>query len=241
MITDIWTMMWKEWKELLVQRGSLRGGALTLLIAIGFLGVVPPLQTGSDWLASPVALILSGWAPFVLVSSVIADSFAGERERHTLETLLTTRLSDRAILFGKVCAAISYGWGLALIILLLELVTVNLAFGHGSLLMYPATIGLSSVGLALLGAGLAAGAGILVSLRAPTVRYAQQILSAAGMLLLLIPLYGAQALPVDWTKGWAELSVTRIVLLAMAVLSVLDAGLLVAAMARFKRAELILD
>ena len=37
---------------------------------------------------------------------MIADGIPGERERHTLETLLASRLSDRSILLGKVMAAV---------------------------------------------------------------------------------------------------------------------------------------
>lgn len=48
--------------------------------------------------------------PLVLTLTMVADSFAGERERHALETLLASRLSDRAILLGEAAALTSYGW-----------------------------------------------------------------------------------------------------------------------------------
>jgi ABC-2 type transport system permease protein len=245
MITDVWTVMWKEWKELLVQRGSLRGGRLSLLILVGLLGVFLPWQTGRDWVESPVVLVYSAYIPLFLVMSVIADSFAGERERQTLETLLASRLSDRAILFGKVGAAVGYGWGLTLISLLLGLVTVNLAHGRGELLLYPPAVGLGIVGFSLLGAGLVASAGVLVSLRASSVRQAQQTLSIAIMLLLFVPIFGGQALPAEWRARLAQAlvvaDVTKILLTVVAVLAILDMALLAAAMIRFQRARLILD
>jgi len=245
MITDVWTVMWKEWKELLVQRGSLRGGRLSLLILVGLLGVFLPWQTGRDWVESPVVLVYSAYIPLFLVMSVIADSFAGERERQTLETLLASRLSDRAILFGKVGAAVGYGWGLTLISLLLGLVTVNLAHGRGELLLYPPAVGLGIVGFSLLGAGLVASAGVLVSLRASSVRQAQQTLSIAIMLLLFVPIFGGQALPAEWRARLAQAlvvaDVTKILLTVVAALAVLDMALLAAAMIRFQRARLILD
>ncbi|MGA9351035.1 MAG: ABC transporter permease subunit [Anaerolineae bacterium] len=245
MIADVWTVMWKEWKEIFLQRGSLRGGAWNLLLMIGVFGVFLPLQTGRAWVESPIGLIYWAWVPLFLVTSVIADSFAGERERHTLETLLASRLSDRAILFGKVGAAVGYGWGLTMVGLLVGLVTVNLAHGRGELLLYPAAVFLGIVGLSLLAAGLVAGAGVLVSLRAATVRQAAQTLSIAIMLLLFVPVFGVQALPVEWKARLAQAvmgaNVVQIVLVAVAVLIVLDLGLLAAAMARFKRARLILS
>ena len=126
MIADIWTVMWKEWKELYAQY---RKGDLSLLVnilGIGFVSVITVLQAGEKWLSSPLVLIYSGWIPLLLVSSVIADAFAGERERHTLEPLLASRLSDTSILIGKIAAGVSYGWGYSLFMLLIGLVTVNL-------------------------------------------------------------------------------------------------------------------
>lgn len=245
MIADIGTVMWKEWRELLRQRESMRGGVLRLLIFTGVFGVFLPLQMGRDWVESPRMLMLWGWVPLFLVTSVVADSFAGERERHTLETLLASRLSDRAILFGKLSAALSYGFGLALLGVILGPVTVNLRHGHNGLLLYSPLIAVSIIGLMFLGAALAASAGVLVSLRAASVRQAQQTMSIAIMLLLFVPIYGIQALPENWkmamTRVFMNANATQLIFIAMAVLVVIDAVLLVAAMARFKRSRLILD
>jgi ABC-2 type transport system permease protein len=243
MMADIGTIMWKEWKEILSWGGS--RGKVGLLVFVGVFGIFLPLQMGRAWVESPMVLAYWAWVPLFLVTSVIADSFAGERERHTLETLLASRLSDRAILFGKVGAAVGYGVGITWLSLLLGLVTANLARGQDRLLLYPLTVGLGIVGLSLLGAGLAAGAGVLVSLRAATVRQAQQTLSIAIMLLLFVPIFGTQALPVEWKARLFEtfmaMNVTRVVVIAVVILAVLNVGLLVAAMDRFRRAQLILD
>ena len=245
MTADLWTVMWKEWKEILFQRGSLRTGAMGLLILLGTFGIFLPLQMGRAWVQSPMMLFYWVWVPLFLVSSVVADSFAGERERHTLEALLATRLPDRAILFGKIGAAVGYGWGVTLASLLLGLASVNLAHGHGELLLYPAIVGWGILALSLLGAGLVAGAGVLISLRAASVRQAQQTLSIAIMVLLFVPVFGVQALPSAWKSRLAEVfaasDVTSVMLTAVAVLIVLNAGLLIAAMTQFKRARLILN
>ena len=188
MITDLITMMWKEWHELLRQRGSLRGGLVGVLVFVGAFGIFMPLQFGGDWVNSPTQLLIWGWVPFLLITSVIADSFAGERERHTLETLLASRLSDRAILFGKIAAAISYGWGLTMVCLLIGVITLNVANWDGQILFYPWQIFLGIVLISLLIAGLASGLGVLISLRASTVRQAQQTFSIAFM-LLFAPLF----------------------------------------------------
>lgn len=243
MIADLGTVVWKEWKDTL-RRGGGHGKLVPWLFWGGF-GVILPLQVGRAWVESPIVLAYWIWVPMALVSSAMADSFAGERERHTLETLLASRLSDRAILFGKIVAAVAYWLGVTWGSLLLGLATINLAHGHGSLLIYPPTVSLGIVVLGLLGAGLAAGAGVLVSLRAATVRQAQQICMIAIMLLPFVPVLGVRALPAEWKarllEPFAAAGGTRLVVMAAVVLAVLDIGLLTGAAIRFRRARLILD
>jgi hypothetical protein len=43
MITDLLTMIWKEWKEMPLQHGGIRGGILPMvIIPLGLLGVMLP-------------------------------------------------------------------------------------------------------------------------------------------------------------------------------------------------------
>jgi ABC-2 type transport system permease protein len=243
MIADVVTVMWKEWKEILLQGG--RRGTWNLLLFVGIFGLFMPWQFGRTWVTSPISLVYWAWVPLFLVTVVIADSFAGERERHTLETLLASRLPDRAILLGKVGTAVVYGWGLAMVSMLVGLVTVNVLHGHGELLLYSPGVGVSIVILSLLAAGLAAGAGVLISLRASTVRQAQQTLSFVIMAVLFVPIYGVQALPLEIRKriveAFAQAGATQTILSVMLILTLMDIGVLAAAMARFQRARLILD
>lgn len=244
MIQDLSAVIWKEIKELPYFRGGLRGGKAGLLIFVGVFGLFMPLQTGREWVTSPVSLLYWAWVPFMLVSSVIADSFAGERERHTLETLLASRLSDRAILFGKILAAVLYGWGLTMLCLLIGLVTVNLAYGQGEVLFFPANLAAGILAVTVLIAALASGLGVLVSLRASTVRQAQQTFSIAYF-LFFIPLFALPMLPDAWKRNlmqWAlTANVNTLLLAGCGLLVVVDAALILAALARFQRARLILD
>ena len=244
MLIDIWTITQKEWKELLRQRGSLRGGFLGVLVFMGVLGILMPIQFGPEWVQSTSQMIIWIWLPFLLVSGVIADSFAGERERHTLETLLASRLSDRSILLGKVVAAISYGWGLSMVCMLLGLITVNLVHAKGQILMYSWGIGLATIVLSLLVASLSSSLGILVSLRASTVRQAQQTFSLAFM-MLFIPMMLLPILPQEWQGRlmmWVgNTDFSAIIPAAMLTLFILDIFLIAAAIARFQRSRLILD
>jgi ABC-2 type transport system permease protein len=244
-MSDLGTMIWKEGKELLASGGGLRRGRLTLIVTVAVFGVFLPLEQGVGWVESPMALVLAAWLPLFMVATVVADSFAGERERHTLETLLASRLSDRSILFGKMAAAMAYGWGFVLVSLAAALVTVNVMGGGDGLVLYPAPIGLGAAGLSLLTSVLAAGAGVLVSLRAASVRQAQQALSLTVMLLLFIPVFGIQALPASWQarlmQAATSIELGQALGVVAAVLAALDVALVAAAMARFKRTRLILD
>lgn len=244
MTSDIITVIWKEIRELSLQRSGLRGGWAGLLILIAVFGILFPLQSGRDWLTTPTTILMWAWVPFILVNSVVADSFAGERERHTLETLLASRLSDRAILIGKICSAIAYGWGITLIGILVALLTINISFGAGNLLFFPLINGLAIFSLSFLVAWLAAGLGVLVSLRAASVRQAQQTLSLAFLFLfvplLLLPMLpnSIQAMVTNALRG---LDFQTIGIIAAIFLLVIDLILFIIAQRRFNRARLILD
>jgi len=243
MMADALTIMWKEWKEILHSGGS--RGTLGILLFVVVFGVALPWQMGREWIASPLALVYWAWLPLFMVNTVIADAFAGERERHTLETLLASRLPDRAILLGKIGAAMGYGVGLTWLSLLVGLVTTSLVHGAERMLMYPPEVGVGIVALSLVGAGLAAGGGVLVSLRAATVRQAQQTLNIAIMVLLFVPLLGLRALPAAWQARAAAaaqiLGPRGLTVAVVAALALVAAGLLAAAVGRFRRAQLILD
>jgi ABC-2 type transport system permease protein len=245
MTVDIWTVMWKEWRELLFQRGSLRGIMLSLLPSVLLFGIILPSQIGRFWVESAISLGFWGWLPMLPVTVVIADAFAGERERHTLETLLASPLSEQAILFGKVGAVVGYAWVLTLIILLAGLVTVNVIHGNGELLLYPLIITLGGMIFALLTATLMASIGVIVSLRSATVKQAAQQLAFASLAVTWIPLFGfsllSTALQTSLLESAKSADTTELFLISVVILAVVDVGLLLVAMARFKRSRLILD
>ncbi|MDO9108458.1 MAG: ABC transporter permease subunit, partial [Coriobacteriia bacterium] len=191
------------------------------------------------------------WLPLFLVSALVADSFAGERERHTLETLLTTALSDRAILFGKIAAAVSYGYGMLLSVMLMSLLTVNAVWGvrEGRLLLFSAPVTLGVLVIGLLVTLLIAAIGVMISLRAKTVRQAGQALSLGILAILWIPgliiVLSARTLSDVQQQAlweWATTLDGRVVAAVCAlVLLALDAVFVGIAMRRFKRSRLSLD
>jgi len=248
MIADILTVMWKERKGLLRSQGSRTRAVLGFLIPMAMLGIYLPLQIGRALVEGPWSLLASVFIPMMLVGMMIPESFAGERERHTLETLLASRLTDRAILFGKVAVAVGYAWGITMMLLLVSLVMVNVIHWDGQVLLFTPLMTLANVAISLLLASLVAGLGVLISLRAATVQEAQQSLMTATLfplvLLQMIPLLLLNVVP-DGRALLKELveaaNPAQIILIVMAVLVVLDLALLVMAMVRFKRTRLIMD
>lgn len=253
MITDIWTVMVKEWREYLAGSGGGSGrgrGVIALLLIIGVISILLPLQMGRALLTSAAPVIVDGlYLPLIILLNLVADSFAGERERHTLETLLASRLSDRAILFGKVGAAVAFGWSLALLAALVQAVVANLSPKNASpgsgLAFYPLGSVVAIVVLGMLTALLAASAGCLVSLRATTTRQAQVNLGVGFMVLIFVPFIIIQLLPGQMQSAiLAALNSSnpgQLFLVFVGALFVIDVILLGVTLALFQRARLILS
>ena len=98
MIRDMCTVLWKEWRSLLRQPGGRLRLAMGVAIPAGHLGIVAPLIIGTDYAIEANPWFIAVVLPIVTVTMTAPDSFAGERERKTLRTLLASRLPDHAIL-----------------------------------------------------------------------------------------------------------------------------------------------
>jgi len=245
MIRDLLTMVWKEWRS--VTRGSSRRQLLFSIVLLALWAVLFPLQMGRDWVTDPVPMGLLGFAlPVVVVGTIVPDAIAGERERHTLSTLLASRLPDRAILYGKLGFGIAVGWLTVPMVLAIALVTVNLAALEAAPLVYDAAMAGCVLILALLTALLTGAIGIFFSLRAGTTQDAQQQTVLALMFPMLVIGMGLTALGAsnpefrrvlgDWIES---VGLATIVLGAMAVLVLADGVLLRAADRRFRRGRLL--
>jgi ABC-2 type transport system permease protein len=236
-MNDLLTVIWKEWKDLLWSGG--RYDLFRPLLVIVILGIVLPLAFEQRWIeldSATVLIIL--YAPFMLIISYIGDAIAGERERHTLETLLASRISDRAILLGKLLVAVGFTWGMTLICLLLGAIVINLSLGRGQWVFYaPINLFLVVLVMSFLTILLAASGGVLISLKSATVRQAAQTMVLGEILLGFVVYMVVRLLPVSVT---ASLTTSQIVLIVMGTLAVFDAVLLAASLVSFQRSRLIL-
>jgi ABC-2 type transport system permease protein len=242
-ISDIRTVLWKEWKEVFYQRGSLKKGMLTdLLLPVIVLGGLLPLLAGRGWISTS-GLVLYVWMPPYLAVGLVANAFAGERERHTLETLLASRLSDEAILLGKMLAAMTYGVSVTFMVGFVGAIVVNVVFPVGGFIFFSAPTLVVMLLASLLLTGFVASAGTLASLYAPTVRQAAQRLSFALVLPGLVVGVAAQALPGDFKQralvAMADFGIPKLALIAVGLFAALDIVLVMACIARFKRDSMI--
>jgi ABC-2 type transport system permease protein len=244
MFNDILTMMWKEWREVILNRRGMRGGLINIGVVLLVLGVFMPMQVGRTWLNDPKQLLVWSWLPIFIALSVITDAFAGERERHTLETLLASRLSDQAILFGKILAVVLYAWLLAALSTLIGAVTVNVAFPAEKIQFYALDTLLMGLGLSLLAAILVSCIGVLVSLRAPTARQAYQRMSVVLIAFWFLPMmaiqFMSQELKVRLFGFLAGVNLTQIIVGAGVFLIAADIVLLFVVNKSFRRSRLIL-
>lgn len=245
MIGDIWTVTWKEWLEQLRVGGGLRGAMFRLFLGVGLLGVVWPWMIGPEFVTTYLSVGFASLSTTMYVSALVPDAFPGERERHTLETLLASRLPDAAILLGKMLAIVSYAWLAALLMLFLGLLTVNITHDVPGFLMYPPRVILAAGGMSLLLGSAVASVGVVLSIRSATVKQAQQMLSAGMLIIFLVPALLAQLAPHYLTvlirlftvPGHGG-SAAIVVAIGCAVITVVMTWI---ALLRFRRSRLMLD
>jgi ABC-2 type transport system permease protein len=231
MIGEIRTVAWKEWRNQLALRG--RGGIALFVVLFGF--ALPLIQR-------QFFLIFAVLLPLLLTISAAIDSFAGERERHTLETLLATPLTDGAILGGKLAGLMTWNWGVPMLTTPIGLAVVAIVYGLDGIPLSPAVALLAAVG-ALALALLTAAVGVIASMRAATVREAELRLTALVLgPLVVLPALVAVA-PAGWRDGALDLlagaRAETIATIVVTVLLVLDVAAIAVAARRFRRSRLL--
>ncbi len=243
MSADVWTVLWKEWRSLM--GGRARRQLLIIGGVLAAMALIFPIEDGRGWVSDPVGIGIPGIVmPMLVVSFIVPDAIAGERERHTLATLLASRLPDRAILYGKLGFAVVTGWLTGILMLAVALVAANLSVAPPAPLLYEPEVLLAVLGLGFLVAITAGGIGFFVSLRANTAQEAQQ-LTGVGMMFplilasfLLMAVMGNDDLRAK-VEAVGSLDRRLIIVAVMAGLAMVDGALLLAADRRFRRGRLI--
>jgi ABC-type transport system involved in multi-copper enzyme maturation permease subunit len=253
MLGDVRAILWKEWRERMREPGR-PVSAWQATLGVLLIGGVYVSIRDPEFMAS--------WGPFVcgvtgamMVLMGVADTFAGERERRTLEALFSTPLSESGILVGKVLAATTYGWSCSLLLLGAVAATL-IARGVEMGVMWEPLPLVTAIVLTLPFISLLASLGALVSLRCATVAQAQQLLFAivvvsglAASLVLFGPVLlfdGGDKAPPEWIvrfldllrRGTSGLGHLGWAVLATLCLVVLNGALIAVGLVTFRRDRL---
>jgi ABC-2 type transport system permease protein len=245
--SDLKTVIWKERKLLFNQRGGKKQVVFTLLVPAAIFSILFPWQEGIGFFESPLPIFAAIFIPMLITGLTIPESFAGERERHTLETLLASRLSDSDILFGKLIISVILAWSITLISLFVGFIIANVTDWSGHLMFYTPLILAASLILSLLVAVFSSTTGVIISLRSSIVREAQQTLMATIMFpVLLLGVAGTVVFTIEGireqiTQIMDNINPFVLVLVVTIILIIACYFLMRAAMRRFQRARLILD
>ncbi len=240
--------MRKEWLEWTVGDGNVIPAWLKLLLFSIIFGIILTLVAGAAWPARLLAVLIWAWLPLFLLVGDVADTFAGERERHTLEMLLASRLSEEVIVLGKVLAVTAYGWLYMLLSAFFALLVAAFVYGFESLALLSLGQSIVVIGFALAVSWFFGTVGVIVSMRASSRHHARQVLGS-GMLVILILLLVTPSLfaafgwhaPYDRLTGIAVGSdiYTFLALAALGLLAI-NGGLLVLLCCRFRRTRVML-
>ncbi len=184
-------------------------------------------------------LVLYFFAPFFLIipimaSSVIgSDSFAGERERKTIEALLATPISDSELFLGKILVSFIPAMIITMISFGIYTVVVDLlTFGmFNGMILLPNLIWLIMIfGVAPTIALCSIGLTVIISAKVKGFKEAQQI-----SVVLLLPVLG---LVFAQVSGLMVLG-PAILAVLIGVLAIVDIAIFYVGVETFKREEIL--
>ena len=241
-MNDLRAVMWKEWRELIAQNEFGKAATIAIVTALLLIVMLMAAIAGTMLLKLPLIPFICTFVAIGGIVPTVSEAFAGERERHTLETLLASRLTSESLLVGKIVVQVLYSWGGALFLFALFVTGANIrTISQG--FVWPSIFAtLQVVLITPLLLGVVACAGVLVSLRAPTVRQAQSRLMTGFMVLMIAIVGGMRFIPKEAVRTARDLSTAQMLLIFavwIAILAAANVVLFLAAWARFQRHKLI--
>lgn len=236
---QIAAVVWKEWRETVRLDQGIRSNGFRFLVLAG-LAVLLGWRRGATFGRDVSTVFILMELTLLATMPIVTDAFAGEKERHTLETLLASSASERDILLGKFLAILGIGVSFALLACVVEIVIVFARFGGSSLIGMSPGILLSGLLLGAAAGAVMASSGIIFSLHSNSVRAANQILAYTIVALIFIMSSVLRRLPETWlaaVAGWRARTppVTQVVA-ATAIMAGISAILLSIGLATLKRA-----
>jgi ABC-2 type transport system permease protein len=204
-------------------------GETALAIDPGLTQAQRMILLGNVYLLAPFYLLI----PLLVAMVIAADTFAGEKERRTLEALLYTPMSDRELLLGKLLAAWIPAVAVSVAAFIFYGIIVNLAaWPVMHEIFFPTWMWVFLVfwvGPGVAGFGL--GAMVLVSSRVDTLQEATQL--GGGVVLPFVLIIAGQV------TGILYLSTALVVTLG-AIIWIINTFLFTLTIRRFRREQLLL-
>lgn len=198
---DLQTMMQKMPASIKESLGDMNEVQSSIMLMFGYL-------------FAPMFLIM----PLMLSASIAAESFAGERERKTLEALLYTAASDTELFIGKALAAFIPTLLISFVSFLVYALVLNIGgyplFGRLWFPLpswYPLVFWVTPAF-----AALGIGATVLISTRVQTFMGAYQ--ASGALVVLVLGLMVGQASGVVFLSVWVGLILGFVIWLAAGVL-----------------------
>jgi ABC-type Na+ efflux pump permease subunit len=248
---DITTVAWKELTEVRAGSGDRgrRSSAGIVLVTL-FVAVVIPFSAGNAQFGGMAVMSIGLLVAAMWVLTSVPDSFAGERDHRTLETLLATRLPAEAILAGKLLASVVVATALGTVAIVLSVAASDVGTAvhgdPGDPLSVPWLHMVLGVVLAVLVAFALSNVGILVALRASSAMVAVRELGLGLAGIAIAVTLGVQALPngassdlADVAADVGSLSPWVLAVGTAVIFVVLNAALFAATRARFTRPKLV--
>src|SRR5260370_28734681 len=167
-------IMRREWTRMPRVVSGGKGAVASNLLALAFVAIVLPFSMGKTFLEQCYVILFAGLS-LLIVCSLITGCFFGPEARRDLRELAAGGASAGAIALGKAGAAAMRGLLLGIAVLLGGLVSVHLAYWPGHVLLPSNAVSGQAIALSLAGSWLVAFAGALISLRASSVRGAQDL------------------------------------------------------------------
>jgi ABC-2 type transport system permease protein len=171
------------------------------------------------------------------------DSFAGERERHTLETLLASSITEPDVFLGKFVAILAIGCAFAVTSCVVGVLLVGVRFKSAGLESIDVRIIFGGLFLGLLVTSIIVGVGIILSSRAGTVRTANMMYAYSLVGAVFLGSFILRSMPHPWIAmltDWRANTAPLVQLITISgILAALAVAVLAVGLATFKRRFLI--
>ena len=248
-LLDIYTVAWKEWKEIFASGNNSIKEILYFLLCIGIVSIntSAPAKTVTEFISNSFDFVYF-WSTVPYLFMILYGHFGifKERQRKTLLALIATRIPKYAIIIGKIIVTVFFCWISTVSTSILLIVKANFLEQENSPFFYSGKFFLFSLCISLLFTILIATCGMLASYSARTALQFQIKNLAFSLLPLLFIYFSVEIIVSNISYVQQLISIEKIssILLAsvcLSCLALIDLIMLVFTLKKFKRNKLITD